>query len=292
MEICTSHYNENLKWLEDSPWPVTVVHKEGGEPFSEQFIQFTIPNTGFEVSSYVSYIINRYDTLPYHVAFIHGHETAQHQLGDRCLLDMIKTANIDKYEYIPLDNSWNCVNMKFMHRYLKKILPNHPDMFICCAGGQFIVSKKAIQSIPLERYQMLLDSIKSKNDAVAAELSWHIWFTGKTSCVPLDNFFNPSVKVRYSTASNIPMKISELRFVYAGALPCEEFSTRLNDTTQFINTGCTYFCENDDEPIGVMSEEVITYYSAEFEKYVTSVISMCQRFEKIYNDICSITFLP
>jgi hypothetical protein len=93
IEICTSHFNEDLGWLEKSPWPVTVVHHEGGTPVDYTYL---IPNVGFETTSYLKYIIERYDSLPDHVAFIHGHETAPHQLGDRPMLDMIRDANIQK----------------------------------------------------------------------------------------------------------------------------------------------------------------------------------------------------
>ena len=57
MEICTSHYNEDLTWLKESPWPVIVIHKEGGVPFPTSY---TIPNEGYEASSYLFYIIIYY----------------------------------------------------------------------------------------------------------------------------------------------------------------------------------------------------------------------------------------
>ena len=46
MEICTSHYNEDLEWLRKSPWPVSIVHHEGGTPIDCTYL---IPNFGFEV---------------------------------------------------------------------------------------------------------------------------------------------------------------------------------------------------------------------------------------------------
>ena len=145
LEICSSHFNEDLEWLKKSQWPVSIVHHEGGAPVEYTYV---IPNVGLEVSAYLKYIIERYDTLPDHVAFIHGHETAWHQQGGRPMLDMIKTANIEKYDYVPLNNSWRCVNSeKQMADQLEFIKANKFTVdphFITCCGGQFIVSKKAI----------------------------------------------------------------------------------------------------------------------------------------------------
>jgi hypothetical protein len=61
MEICTCHYKENIEWLKSSLYPVTVVHKEGGDPFSHEsfFHSFTVPNIGVEAYAYLSYILDR-----------------------------------------------------------------------------------------------------------------------------------------------------------------------------------------------------------------------------------------
>ncbi len=279
MEICTSHFNEDLTWLEKSQWPVTVIHKEGGYEFPSHFKSHTIPNEGYEASSYLYYIITRYDTLPDHVAFIHGHETAQHQLGDRPLLDMIKDANISKYNYIPINNFWNCVLLHTTHYYLKPLLPEFPDMFITCAGAQFVVSKEAIRRNPLEFYTKMYESTKTKNDAVRLELSWHLVFTNHINCIPRDDFFIPAVKkIKYSSSCNIPMQLDELRFVYVGKTPCD--SLKDNNTVD-NNNATTYLCAKDDT-CQVMNEEVFYYNRHKLHNVLNNIRELCLMFNDIY----------
>ena len=63
MEICTCHYNEDLKWLDESEFLVNIVHKDGGTPID---YMYCIPNVGYEATAYMKYIIERYDTLPFY----------------------------------------------------------------------------------------------------------------------------------------------------------------------------------------------------------------------------------
>lgn len=82
MEIVTCHFKEDLSWLHDSPYPVHVVGKEGGDPIPdrEKFASVEIiPNFAREASSYLWYIIKNYENLPERIAFIHGHENSPHQ---------------------------------------------------------------------------------------------------------------------------------------------------------------------------------------------------------------------
>ena len=219
MEICTSHYNEDLEWLKKSPWPVSIVHHEGGTPIDCTYL---IPNFGFEVTSYFKYIIERYDSLPEHVAFIHGHETAHHQLGDRPMLDMIRDANVKKYDYIPLNNSWRCVESTLQCEEETAFAKNNnfpemPEYFITCSGGQFIVSKKAILGHAKSAYQYWYSLANSKHSAIYFELSWHSIFGRADSIVPYIDHFEPSLKeVLYSSAAFFPMLIFKFKACFIG----------------------------------------------------------------------------
>jgi hypothetical protein len=219
MEICTSHFKEDLGWLDKSPWPVSIVHHEGGDPVE---YTYSIPNRGFEVTSYLKYIIERYDTLPDHVAFIHGHEEAWHQQGDRPLLEMIRTANIEKYNYVPLNNSWRCVTSKLqMHsenEFSDKYgIPPAPENFITCCGGQFIVSKNAILRHPRGLYEYFYDIVEDKASAIYFELLWHAIFLCGDSIIPREDYFNPPLKeVLYHTSCNIPILIRDFKLCFVG----------------------------------------------------------------------------
>ena len=102
--IVTSHWKEDLTWLKKSEFPVVLIDKEGADPtcFEPSYV---IPNKGLEASVYLKFIIERYNDLPDHVAFIHGHETAHHQKHSRPLLELIRNANTKKYDFISL-NHW------------------------------------------------------------------------------------------------------------------------------------------------------------------------------------------
>ena len=213
LEICSSHFNEDLEWLKKSPWPVSIVHHEGGTPVDYTYL---IPNVGMEASAYFKYIIERYDSLPDHVAFIHGHETAYHQQGDRPLLEMIKTANIEKYDYVPLNNAWRCIcsntHLVDQHTCIEANKFTLEPYFITCCGGQFIVSKKAILSNTKKQYEDWYATAKDKNDAILFEMIWHTLFECGPSIVPLVDHFTPQLsEVLYSTGSSIPMMVCKFK---------------------------------------------------------------------------------
>ena len=189
--IVTSHWKEDLTWLLSSEFPVVLIDKEGAEPTCIEPAH-VIPNKGSEASVYLKFIIERYDDLPEHVAFIHGHETSHHHRHDLPILELIRRANL-KYDYISLNNWYN--NFVFMNEpaydtycedwwdiYMgpefKKpprgsLLRNMP------MAAQFIVSKKAIRSNSLEFYKKcyaaLMDLDVPKH-AVFLEMVWHLIF--------------------------------------------------------------------------------------------------------------------
>jgi hypothetical protein len=222
MEICTSHFKEDLRWLEKSPWPVSIVHHEGGDPVD---CAYTIPNIGFEATSYLKYIIERYDTLPDHVAFIHGHEEAWHQQGDRSLFDMIRTANIQKYDFVPINNAWRCVNselqMKAEIEFVEHFnLPSVPVDFITCCGGQFIVSKRAILKNPKSVYEYLYNIAGDKTSAIYFELQWHSIFRCGDSIIPRYDYFDPPLKeILYHNSCNIRVYLNEFTPCFIGKNP-------------------------------------------------------------------------
>ena len=209
MEICTSHFKEDLDWLLDSPWPVTVVDHEGADPHNLKNV-FTVPNVGNEATSYLKFIIERYDTLPEYTAFIHGHEHSFHQQGGKPLLELIRTANTQKYDYIPLNNAWRFLIRSTMLKehedFYKKVGLDPLDVSVMEPYAQFIVSKNLIKRHPRRYYEFLFDNVHSKSDAVKLEYAWHLIF-GKMSLWPLkkDLFDPPVEKLNYFTGIPFPV---------------------------------------------------------------------------------------
>jgi hypothetical protein len=189
--IVTSHWNEDLEWLKKSKYPVVLIDKEGARP-SWLTPQHIIPNIGKEVSVYLKYIIENYDNLPEHVAFIHGHETSYHQCHDRPLLEVIEQARINEYDFIPLNN-WGKTYafadepideyMKVVTMWSKFEIPyNTPPLFFILGfpvAAQFIVARHRILRNPKSLYQKWYDKVMandSKYSETFFEIIWHIIF--------------------------------------------------------------------------------------------------------------------
>lgn len=208
LHIVASHWKEDLEWLKKSKWPVIVIDKEGADP-SWVKPQHIIPNKGKEATAYLKYIIENYDELPDHVAFIHGHEESYHQKHDRPLLEMIEHANIDKHGFIPLNNCMRWyINVDEGGPWGKNFtcakifgFPDHmrrPEGFIFSfpTSAQFIVSKEKILGNSKELYEkwyyifMNIDYFGS--DAIYPfffEAMWHVIFGEPWRFINEESFF-------------------------------------------------------------------------------------------------------
>lgn len=193
--IVSSHFSEDLEWLTQLEIPVIVCGKEGEKPSPiTSNPSCKTPNAGFEASSYLRFIYENYDSLPRHIAFIHGHETAWHQR--RNILEEI-TSGIWKEKpyhglnnYLYDDHNTSHHLMPYLHRmwpvyfepYLNMSAPDYV-CHDCCA--QFIVSRDRILVHPREAYKRWYElSINEKNEfdmktkdiAICFEWIWHIIF--------------------------------------------------------------------------------------------------------------------
>ena len=290
MEIVTCHYKENLEWLkQQSDYKVIIVHKEGGDVVD---YTYCIPNIGLEATAFLYYIIERYDTLPDHVAFIHGHENAGHQLGDRSLLDMIRTATINKYSFIPLNNLWRfCFKGQFnhvckeMYEWMGIIVP---DIFIACSGAQFIVAKHLILRNTKQFYMDLYKKIKTRDDALIMEYSWHFLLTGE-STTPHDDFFIPPMKEKcISPSTSIPLHVKDLNLCYIGKMPpSSKYVKHIKNSTDenyynYRGGQFFYFVEDEIEhAIGDMNK-VAKIPKNNFINFVHGYIRQCQYCENFY----------
>ena len=64
-------------------------------------------NKGHEAMVYLSFIIERWDTLPRYTVFVHGHEKSWHQENDLVpLIQNMKLSALDAEGYIPLRCDW------------------------------------------------------------------------------------------------------------------------------------------------------------------------------------------
>lgn len=77
LKIVSSHFGEDVSWLDSSEFSYLVVSKGHEIPRVRDFV--TIDNRGLEFGSYLWYILNYWDDLPDRIAFIHGHLNSYHQ---------------------------------------------------------------------------------------------------------------------------------------------------------------------------------------------------------------------
>jgi len=185
--IVSSHYKEDIIWLEKSPYPVIIVGKEGGNTVDgSKYEAFHIlPNKGNEASSYLWYIINYWDVLPDKIVFIHGHETASHQHIH--IFDAIEKykekdfqAINESYYYIFIPN--NSFRDWWKQIYAES-LGQIPDKLVFEPFAQFLVSKERIRSHPLHFYQKLYNCCLCMEDNATSyrigaffEVTWHLLF--------------------------------------------------------------------------------------------------------------------
>jgi hypothetical protein len=263
-----------------------VVHHEGGSPVNATY---TIPNTGLEASAYLKFILERYETLPEYTAFIHGHETAYHQQGDRHVLDMIRTSNLQR-GFIQLNNAWRCCFKNVVFGQWKddvdKVLEaEFPDMFITCCCAQFIVSKENILRRSKEYYERVYAyASTAKTSMCTLEHGWHYIFTGLYTVVPREDDFTPPLKeTLFASASEFPFRVQDIRMCYCGESPF--FGTthvRSKELySQLSKKGAFFFMFEDDTcenfVNGVLHRSQYVQFVNMYSHYVT-------QFEKLYQD--------
>ena len=225
MIIVSAHFNENLDWLKNVKFPLIVCDKNASDLTDLEIDKYCSMelNRGREASIFLKFIIVYYDKLPKHIAFIHGHETAWHQHHPDGILKAIDTANINKYEYISLNNSLVSLRyepyMKFniehptdckyiddtdmsrvVHRFFEKYWTTifEPDLKIAFPeklryqqSAQFIVSRNRIRKHPksfyIKLYKFVIDpNVDDYHTSVSLEFLWHIIFGEKPDICETD----------------------------------------------------------------------------------------------------------
>lgn len=210
LAIATCHYNEDLRWLEHSHVPVVVCTNNQHYKHASSSVVFldercrAPQNYGREASAYLRFIVEYYDCLPKHIAFIHGHEDGWHQKFPGSLLDAIKRARYTEFPHVSLNlqfssdtllssgnHYWDVVG-KVWPRHFQSIVgvevPKHIHRLDC--GAQFIVARDRIWHYPKSVWELWLQLSQDPDVASTAgidprsfdlmawvfEYTWHIIF--------------------------------------------------------------------------------------------------------------------
>jgi len=192
------------------------------------------------------------------------------------MLELIKTANTSKYDFIHLNNIWRLIikdsMLKEHEKFMKKCNIKCPEFYITNPHAQFIVSKKRITRNTKNFYHDLYNHVMTTPDcetdpAVSCEYIWQYIF-GEISMTPNADYFIPSLdKIIYFENCPFPRKIPLMIQVTT-----EQEFNKYNELgpyfiqyteCNFDTTGKNIFkCNEEDLP------KMITYICALNEKFI------------------------
>ena len=187
-----ARYKEDSSWVDTYFQDLPHVVITPGLPGAT----YTTPkNKGNEAGPFLHYIIENYDRLPAHIAFIHGHRVSHHtyQLD---IVPVMKAVRWGAMPYLPLNvHMYQRVDsekpeyndMKRVWPYLfTDLAPVMPKTFLswCCA--QFVVTRAAVRARPKAFYQNIYDwitdahpqlgNVTSYISSRVLEQTWHMIF--------------------------------------------------------------------------------------------------------------------
>jgi hypothetical protein len=214
-------------------------------------------------------------------------------LGDRPLLEMIKTANVKKYGYIPLNNFWNCMRsdfylMNFLDFYKSLGIVNFPEKIITCGSAQFIVSRERILQRSKAFYQKIFDKLVAYNKRDGGlEYVWHLLFGENIIFVPRDDHFEPPLKeILYSGGCDIPMFFEKFKIGYCGKWPAPKNTVSITTQEEFEyykTRALPIFCFDGDEPLIEISDtnKLCKIPKDQFENSVKILENDCLEYESL-----------
>eukprot|EP00668_Euglena_longa_P033278 GGOE01042820.1.p1 GENE.GGOE01042820.1~~GGOE01042820.1.p1 ORF type:complete len:432 (-),score=46.20 GGOE01042820.1:91-1317(-) len=190
MELVIARHSENVSWLTDLRMPVTVY-----EHFDDTSPHF-IPNLAAETSSYLKFIIDRYDTLPDVTVFVQGngnhHNWRLHEWVEALRPDMegwvhlnsdptwsneILTGRVLK-EVHPgirrLVAAWNAAGYHIGDRWIEDLEAKRLRAYCC---QQFAASRATIRQLPREFYSILfslITDVRGYAPGFGAEGDWFL----------------------------------------------------------------------------------------------------------------------
>jgi len=188
-EIVVAHYNENLNWLRR--FNNTKIHVYSkGDIANIPCIKITLPNIGREAHTYLTYIIERYDSLPDIVFFTQGRIDDHYKVNVMNTFLNIKNTHSGNHTFSDWEYNfrlleWNghtlkpaeCVFQDWFHKYVDSSIQIENGIQVY-RGAIFSVRKQKILSRPKAYYEDLIKQLDENNTEVAHyfERSWYYIF--------------------------------------------------------------------------------------------------------------------
>jgi len=200
-EIVVARYKEDLKWVLDVPDDVKVtVYSKDRRAIRPEILERIdkikrMPNIGRESHTYLTHIVNNYDTLSDITVFVQG-EPRPHGYGYRwdlyldidtdkpsasMKLDSNESSNrYTNWDHIPRMLKWKNFTRseltfkKWWEKYLNLEVPDK-DEFRCSFGACFSVSKKYVLSHSKKYYRKLLTTVSNERDPEEGHFLERAW---------------------------------------------------------------------------------------------------------------------
>lgn len=191
--IIVAHFNENLNWLQVFDKNSVIVYSKGA-PSSIPCIQKRLYNVGREAHTYLSYIIEYYESLPDIVFFTqgnineHGYSIKKEDIEKQFLNIEYNSSNFKQWCYTTGMNSqyhitdykgpllqFELNGIEFFRKYINSEVDLSVNFrwYFCAI---FSVKREAILTRTKEYYQELISTLSKNNAPETAHFMERSWF--------------------------------------------------------------------------------------------------------------------
>ncbi len=178
--FCISHFNGQLDWISEINQKNYIVYNKSGSKLSKKINHINIDNVGYNLTSYLKFIIDNYSNLPEIIVFCKDNVFRRHvkyeqfkKLLKRKAFTCIETDLINykfpinlktaDYGYVEINSSWYKnkyprLFFKDFNSFYKYIFKNveSPNFIRFAPGANYIVPKSNILLRNLNFYKNLL----------------------------------------------------------------------------------------------------------------------------------------
>ena len=177
--FCISYYEGDLSWIYKLDQSKYIVYNKSDKELPKEIKNIKVKNVGYNLSSYLEYIIKNYDNLPDSIIFCKNNIFDRH-LNKNLFLKLIKREiftsleeNIsEKYDFVSLtlsDQGFNEINTSwYKYNYDRLYFANYNDFYSFIfkgsvipiflkfsPGGNYLLKKENILIRPKSFYQNL-----------------------------------------------------------------------------------------------------------------------------------------
>lgn len=232
LKVVSSHFKEDVSWLQHLSFPYLVVSKGEENPNVRNFA--VVPNRGLEFGSYLWYLLNDWDNLPEKIAFIHGHRDSYHQ--QYLIPDALKIFEKSEFAGLNGELSFAMHRLDGEHPWFNRHFPTMwkflgldyvrsvPKIAIFQPSTQCVISRNLLKSRGKLFWEKLFNALTSheahRHLSLVLEIAW-----------PLIFGMNPE---------NNPYVVEEFRYFFEQrrlpvliAHPKEAWNSSMSNTVKF-----------------------------------------------------------